>query len=143
MSKQKVILTGFADEGQVSTGRGAVDDVPRVGAVVLQPEVHRRRRRGEKRHVVDRRRGGAVAELLEEFEINVSSIGSPLGKVKLLDADDGTHNRYVPFERYVAESMPRAVELVQAFGAKLIRGFSFYSPKGTYKGLSYRRRDMD
>lgn len=130
-----VILTGLADEGPVSKraeeqltlSRGLglsyyslrfVDvgeaDGPLPGVKnVMQlsdAEVERLRR------------------LHAEFEIRVSSIASPIGKVKLLDVEDGTRNRYVPFERYLREEVARAIELAQAFDTKLIRGFSFYPP---------------
>lgn len=71
-----------------------------------------------------------LCHLHREFGVTVSSLASPLGKVKLVDVDDGTANRYVPFDRYLREDVARAVELAQAFGARLIRGFSFYPPKG-------------
>ena len=66
-----------------------------------------------------------------DFALNVASIGSPLGKVKLLDQEDGTKNRYVPFKKYLASEVSKACELAHAFETKLIRGFSFYHPKGS------------
>ena len=45
-----------------------------------------------------------LQRLHAEFEMHVSSIASPIGKVKLLDVDDGTSNRYVPFEQYLKEA---------------------------------------
>jgi sugar phosphate isomerase/epimerase len=66
-----------------------------------------------------------------EYGLNVSSLGSPIGKVKLLDVDDGTQNKYIPFKKYLAKDVERACELAHAFETKLIRGFSFYHPKGT------------
>lgn len=69
--------------------------------------------------------------LANKYGLNVSSIGSPIGKVKLLDVDDGTQNRYVPFKQYLAKDVKRACEVAHAFETKLIRGFSFYHPKGT------------
>ncbi len=66
-----------------------------------------------------------------EYGLNVSSIGSPIGKVKLLDVDDKTKNRYVPFKRYLQKDVHKACELAHAFESKLIRGFSFYHPRGT------------
>jgi hypothetical protein len=71
-----------------------------------------------------------VRQLQDEYGLNVSSIGSPIGKVKLLDVDDGTHNAYVPFEKYLSEDVAQACELAHAFETKLIRGFSFYHPRG-------------
>jgi len=70
-----------------------------------------------------------VRHLQDQFGLNVSSIGSPVGKVKLADADDGTKNVYIPFKKYLAREVKKACELAHAFEAKLIRGFSFYPPK--------------
>ena len=63
--------------------------------------------------------------------MSVSSLGSPLGKVKLLDVDDGTTTPYHVFDEYLATEVPRACELTNELGAKLIRGFSFYHPRGS------------
>ncbi len=67
----------------------------------------------------------------DEYGLNVASLGSPIGKVKLLDVDDGTKNRYVPFKKYLTSEVKKACELAHAFETKLIRGFSFYHPRGT------------
>src|SRR5690606_18525763 len=66
----------------------------------------------------------------DEFGMNVASLGSPIGKVKLADVDDGTSNRYVPFKKYLEKDVKKACELAHACETKLIRGFSFYPPKG-------------
>ena len=71
-----------------------------------------------------------VATKLEEYHLRVSSIGSPIGKVKLLNVDDGTMNRFVPFQEYLQTEVQKACDLAVRFGSKLIRGFSFYHPKG-------------
>jgi sugar phosphate isomerase/epimerase len=68
---------------------------------------------------------------LGDYGLAVSSLGSPIGKVKLLDIDDGTTNRFVPFDRYLKEDVVRACELATRLNTKLVRGFSFYHPKGT------------
>lgn len=72
-----------------------------------------------------------VQRKIDEYGLNVSSLGSPIGKVKLCDVEDGTSTPFQPFDRYIAEDVPRACELANAFGSKLIRGFSFYHPKGS------------
>ena len=72
-----------------------------------------------------------VLARMSNYGVNVSSLGSPLGKVKLCDVNDGTSTPYRPFKEYLADEVPRACELANRFGAKLIRGFSFYHPKGT------------
>ena len=72
-----------------------------------------------------------VKHLEGEYGLNVSSLGSPIGKVKLLDVDDKTHNQYVSFKKYLDSDVKKACELAHAFETKLIRGFSFYHPRGT------------
>ncbi|MFN7730435.1 MAG: TIM barrel protein [Pirellula sp.] len=71
-----------------------------------------------------------ILELQREYGLSVSSIGSPIGKIKLVDRDDGTTNRYVPFQEYLQRDVRRACELATQFDCKLIRGFSFYHPRG-------------
>lgn len=72
-----------------------------------------------------------LVKMQSDYGLKVSSIGSPIGKVKLLDVDDGTGNKFVPFDQYLAEDVTTACDRAEQFGAKLIRGFSFYHPKGT------------
>ena len=72
-----------------------------------------------------------VKQKIAEYGLTVSSLGSPLGKVKLKDTDDGTATGYRPFGEYLVEEVPRACDLANAFGTKLIRGFSFYHPRGS------------
>ncbi|MBL8890591.1 MAG: sugar phosphate isomerase/epimerase [Planctomycetaceae bacterium] len=68
---------------------------------------------------------------LKQYGLQVATLGSPIGKVKLLDVEDGTKNRYVPFAKYLAEDVAHACRLANRLGTKLIRGFSFYHPKGS------------
>src|SRR6188768_3586572 len=98
----EVILSGFADEGPVS--KRAEEQLTMVRALGLSHYSLR---------FIDV--GGGVKnamqltdeeverlrQLHEEYEVKVSSLGSPIGKVKLLDVDDGTANRYIPFEEYL------------------------------------------
>ena len=71
-----------------------------------------------------------IRHLEDEYGLNVASIASPIGKVKLVDKPDGTKNLFVPFKKYLAQDVARACELAHAFETKLIRGFSFYPPRG-------------
>ena len=127
----KVIISGFADEGPedkkaeaqlamlatlgmshyslrfVDVGQG-VKNVMQL----TQPEIARLR------------------QLHGEFGIAVASIGSPIGKVKLLDVEDGSSNAYIPFDQYLQQDVQRAVDLAGEFETRLIRGFSFYHPQG-------------
>jgi sugar phosphate isomerase/epimerase len=72
-----------------------------------------------------------IRHMENEYGLNVATLGSPIGKVKLLDVEDGTKNRFVPFKKYLKEEVQKACELAHAFETKLIRGFSFYHPKGS------------
>jgi sugar phosphate isomerase/epimerase len=72
-----------------------------------------------------------LRHLEDEYAMNVASIGSPIGKVKLRNVEDGTKNAYVPFEKYLDKDVHLACELAHAFETKLIRGFSFYHPRGS------------
>ena len=60
-----------------------------------------------------------VKELLDKYGIKVSAIGSPLGKIKL-DGDIDGH----------IETAKRVYEYANILGAKFVRMFSFYAPKG-------------
>ncbi len=70
-----------------------------------------------------------VRHLEDEYGLNVASIASPIGKIKLVDEPDGTKNAYVPFKQYLTKDVAKACELAHAFETKLIRGFSFYPPR--------------
>jgi hypothetical protein len=126
----EVILTGLADEGPVS--KRAEEQLTMCRALGLSYYSVRFIDLGEGVKNVMQLTDAEVRKLQQlhtEFEMRVSSVASPIGKVKLLDVEDGTNNRYVPFERYLREDVARAIELAQAFDTKLIRGFSFYPPR--------------
>jgi sugar phosphate isomerase/epimerase len=71
-----------------------------------------------------------VKNRLREYGLSISSIGSPIGKTKLLDREDGSRNSWFPFESYLQNDVRRACQLANEFDAKLVRGFSFYHPRG-------------
>ncbi|MBN1591003.1 MAG: sugar phosphate isomerase/epimerase [Pirellulales bacterium] len=83
-----------------------------------------------------------VRTLENDYGLNVSSIGSPIGKVKLCDVEDGTKNAYVPFKKYLAHDVKKACELAHALESKLIRGFSFYPPHG-HDARDYMEQAVD
>jgi sugar phosphate isomerase/epimerase len=130
--KPSVILSGFADEA--ANHKTAVEQFAAFAAVGLQYYSIRFIDVGEGVKNVMKLTKGEITKirhLEDEYGLNVTSIGSPIGKVKLLDVDDGTKNAYVPFEKYLKNDVAKACELAHAFETKLIRGFSFYHPKGT------------
>ncbi len=130
--KPRVILSGFADEA--ANHKTAVEQFAAFAAMGLQYYSIRFMDAGDgiknvmkltKKEIRD------VYHMQDEYDLSVSSIGSPIGKVKLLDVEDGTKNPYIPFDKYLDKDVHRACELAHAFETKLIRGFSFYHPPGT------------
>ena len=127
----RVILSGFADEA--ANQKTAVQQFAAFAALGLQYyslrfiDVGTGIKNVMKLTVPEIQK---IRHLQDEYGLNVSSIGSPIGKVKLCDVDDRTKNEYVPFKKYLGREVKKACELAHAFEAKLIRGFSFYPPRG-------------
>jgi hypothetical protein len=127
-----VILSGFADEA--ANHKTAEQQFSAFAAVGLQYYTIRFIDAGQGiKNVMQLSKTeiAKVRHLEDEYGLNVSSIGSPIGKVKLLDVEDGTNNRFVPFKKYLDQDVQKACEMAHAFETKLIRGFSFYHPRGT------------
>jgi len=131
-SKPQVILSGFADEA--ANHKTAVEQFSAFAALGLQYYSLRFVDVGNGIKNVMQLTKSEITKLRhmeDEYGMNVASIGSPIGKVKLLKKDDGTSNRYVPFKKYLNSEVKKACDLAHTFETKLIRGFSFYHPKGT------------
>src|SRR4051812_34159943 len=132
MSDQpSVILSGFGDEA--ANQKTAEQQFCAFAALGLQYYSIRFIDAGQGIKNVMQLTKGEIAHIrhLEgEYDLNVATLGSPIGKVKLLDQEDGTKNRFVPFKKYLGDEVKKACELAHAFETKLIRGFSFYHPKG-------------
>lgn len=127
-----VLLSGFADEA--ANDKLAVQQFSAFAALGLQYYSIRFMDVGNGVKNVMKLTKAEIKQVLrmqKDYGLTVSSIGSPIGKVKLLDVDDGTKNAFVPFKKYLSNDVKRACEVAQAFGSKLIRGFSYYHPKGT------------
>ena len=127
----KVLLSGFADEGAVR--KTALEQMTMLAAVGLKHYSLRFVDVGNGVKNVMQLTDDEIKTLQQfhsDFGVSVATIGSPVGKVKIKDVDDGTKNRYVPFRQYVDHDVRHAIMLAHAFGTKLIRGFSFYPPKG-------------
>ena len=93
MNAPEVILTGFADEGPVS--KRAEEQLTMLRALGMSYYSIRFVDAGEGVKNVMKLSDAEIArlrELHEQFEVRVSSIGSPIGKIKLVDKEDGTHN---------------------------------------------------
>jgi hypothetical protein len=128
----RVILSGFADES--AENKSTQQQFTAFAALGLQYYTIRFIDAGNGVKNVMQLTKSEIAKIRHEqdaYGLNVSSIGSPIGKVKLLDVDDGTTNKYVPFAQYLKKDVHKACELAHAFETKLIRGFSFYHPRDT------------
>jgi len=129
--KPTVIVSGFADEAAVT--KGAVEQLAAFAAMGLEYYSLRFIDLGGGVKNVMKLTADEIRELQrlhQVYGIRVASIGSPIGKVKLRDVDDGTKNAFVPFDRYLNEDVMRAIDLAHTFETKLLRGFSFYPPRG-------------
>jgi sugar phosphate isomerase/epimerase len=129
--KPRVILSGFADEA--ANNKTAIEQFAVYAALGLQYYSIRCINLGDGvKNVMKLTRSDIqqIRQLQDEYGLNVSAIGSPIGKVKLEDVDDGTANVFVPFETYLENDVNIVCELAHAFETKLIRGFSFSHPTG-------------
>lgn len=131
-AQPKVLLSAFADEA--ANGKTAVEQMAVMAALGLKyysPRFVDVTGSGEVKHVVDLSDDEykQLSDLHEQYGMQVASIGSRLGKVKLLDVDDGSHNKYVSAEQYMETEVKSTIKAALALDAKLIRGFSFYHPQ--------------
>jgi sugar phosphate isomerase/epimerase len=127
-----VVLSGFADEA--ANQKLAVQQFAALAAAGLQYYSIRFIDCGEgikNAMALSKAELKTVCQMQAEYGLQVATVGSPIGKVKLLDIDDGTQNRFVPFKQYLAKDVKHACEVANTLGTKLIRGFSFYHPRGT------------
>ncbi|MEZ6067866.1 MAG: TIM barrel protein [Planctomycetaceae bacterium] len=129
-----VILSAFADE--CANRKTAIEQLAVLAALGLKwysPRFVDVDGAGKVEHVcdLDVEKLGRLKAMQEEYGLSVTSIGSRLGKVKLFDQEDGSHNKFVPFEEYLNGEVARTIQAAQVLGARMIRGFSFYHPRGT------------
>lgn len=129
--KPRVILSGFADEA--ANTKTVAEQFSAFAALGLQFYTLRFIDAGNGvKNVMQLTKSEItkIRHLENDYGLNVSSIGSPIGKVKLLDVDDKSKNKFVPFKKYLKNDVQKACDLAHAFETKLIRGFSFYHPRG-------------
>jgi len=129
-----VTLSAFADEA--ANSKTAIEQFSALAAIGLKwysPRFVDVTGEGKVEHVCDisEEKLARLKELQQQYGISVTSIGSRLGKVKLLDIDDGGHNKFVPFEEYLQGEVANTINAALKLDAKLIRGFSFYHPVGS------------
>lgn len=132
MSKPSVILSGFADEA--ANEKTAIQQYAALAAAGLQYYSIRFVDVGngiKNAMALTKAELKKVVKMQAEYGLQVATVGSPIGKVKLLDVDDGTSNKFVPFKQYLKKDVQHACDVANTLGTKLLRGFSFYHPVGT------------
>ncbi len=132
-SVPQVLLSAFADEA--ANRKTALEQLSALAAVGLKnysPRFIDVNGTGEVKHVVTLSKAEyqTLAKLHVEYGVRVTSIGSRIGKVKLKNQEDGSHNKFVPFKDYLKTEVVPTINAAQALDTKLIRGFSFYPPRG-------------
>lgn len=132
--KPSVIISAFADEA--ANHRTVLEQMTALAAIGIRnysPRFIDVAGDGTIEHVVDLspEKQERLKEYHAEYGVSVTSIGARVGKVKLLDVDDGSHNKFVPFADYLAGEVASTIAAAKALDTKLIRGFSFYHPQGT------------
>ena len=133
-NRPSVLISAFADEA--ANHRTALEQMTALAAIGLRsysPRFIDLSGSGQVQHVVDLSQDQyeRLKELHAEYGISVTSIGARIGKVKLLEIDDGSHNDFVPQDDYIADEVARTINAAQSLDTKLIRGFSYYHPRGT------------
>lgn len=132
--KPSVIISAFADEA--ANRRTALEQMTALAAIGIRnysPRFIDVLGDGKVEHVTELspEKLDRLKQLHVEYGIRVTSIGARVGKVKLLNVDDGSHNKFVPFDEYLAGEVVRTIKCAKALETRLIRGFSFYHPRGT------------
>lgn len=128
-----IILSAFADEA--ARHKTALEQLTALAALGLKhysPRFIDVPGTGKVEHVTELsdENLARLAQMHIDYGISVTSIGSRIGKVKLLDVADESHNKYVSPSDYLAGEVARTIRAAKGLNAKLIRGFSFYHPQG-------------
>jgi sugar phosphate isomerase/epimerase len=132
-STPAVLISAFSDEAAIS--KTAVEQFSVLAALGLRyysPRFVDVAGGGTVKHVTELTDSelSKLKELQGTYGLSVTSIGSRLGKIKLYDRNDGSHNRYVALDQYLQTDVAATIRVAKALGTKLVRGFSFYHPKG-------------
>ena len=132
-NRPSIVLSAFADEA--ANTKTAVEQLSVLAALGLSyysPRFVDVMGIGKVKHVTELEVDelARLKRMHADYGMRVASIGSRLGKVKLLDVVDGSHNKFVPDQEYHQTDVAMTIQAAHALDAKLIRGFSFYHPKG-------------
>lgn len=131
--KPHVLISAFADEA--ANRKTALEQMSALAAIGLRyysPRFIDVEGNGSVKHVTELSKAEfkTLRALHAEYGMSVTSIGSRVGKVKLLDKLDQSHNKFVPFKQYVKGDVAATIRTALELETKLIRGFSFYHPLG-------------
>jgi len=129
----QVLISAFADEA--ANSKTAVEQFAALSGIGLKyysPRFIDVLQTGHVKHVVELNTAEykRLRALHDEYGMHVTSVGSRVGKVKLFDFKDDSHNVYVPFKKYLKTEVAATIRAAGELGTKLIRGFSFYHPLG-------------
>jgi sugar phosphate isomerase/epimerase len=129
----RVLISAFADEA--ANRKTALEQLSALAAIGLRhysPRFIDVEETGTVKHVVDldHQQFQTLKALNAEYGMRVTSIGARLGKVKLRDESDKSHNKFVPFAQYLETEVAATIRAAHELETKLIRGFSFYPPLG-------------
>ncbi len=76
---------------------------------------------------LDEARVAQIAEQSTQAGLRIGCVGTAIGKVKLVDVDDGNKAPYRTHEEHMCD-LKQAIDVAQICGAKFLRAFSFYPP---------------
>jgi sugar phosphate isomerase/epimerase len=135
MSDQTVILSAFLDEGVPVEGTKDLEQQLLVGQALglkyWTPRFVYAADAGCNANIVTLPDAAvqAIAQRSTELGFRIGCIGTAVGKVRLADIDDGNA---APFKSHAdhMEDLKRAIEVAHICGAKFLRAFSFYPPRG-------------
>ena len=130
-----VLLSAFADEATRPNAKTVVEQLAAAAALGLRyysPRFLDLNGSGQVRHVVELEGPDLkeLAKLNADYGMSVASVGSRIGKIKLRDQPDRSHNKYVPFDQYLKTEVKNTIRAAHGLGTMLVRGFSFYGPAG-------------
>ena len=108
------VISAFADEGGITPAE-QIEALQRNGIRFIEPRFF------DKKGVLTLSDEELieVKKALDEANIKVNSLGSPIGKYPINE----------PFEKHL-EDFKRAIEVCKILGTKNMRIFSFFIPKG-------------
>ncbi|MGE3313854.1 MAG: sugar phosphate isomerase/epimerase family protein [Planctomycetaceae bacterium] len=129
----EALISAFADEAAIR--KTAIEQMSALAAIGLRyysPRFIDVDASGTVKHVTELSKAEfkTLRGMHAEYGMSVTSIGSRVGKVKLLDQADKSHNKFVPFKQYLKGDVAATIRTALELETKLIRGFSFYHPLG-------------